>query len=131
VPSNWEAFVDLARSYTGDGRFGFRYPYTDPFFSYGWWHAHGGCIFASSGAEGWDDRDLGLGGEPGHAAARVLRDAPVVTPRGHPARRVPLSLARHTRKGAGPDPEPLTSFEEDPVAKAGSSVILTSERVRS
>lgn len=74
VPSNWEAFVDLARSYTGDGRFGFLYPYTDPFFSYGWWHAYGGYIFASSGAEGWDDRDLGLGGEAGYAAARVLRD---------------------------------------------------------
>ncbi len=74
VPSDWEAFVDLARSYTSDGRFGFLYPYTDPFFSYGWWHAYGGYVFASSGAGGWDDHDLGLGGEPGYAAARVLRD---------------------------------------------------------
>jgi hypothetical protein len=131
VPSNWEAFVDLARSYTGGGRFGFLYPYTDPFFSYAWWHAYGGYIRASSGAEGWDDRDLGLGGEPGYAAARVLWDAPVGTSRGHPARRVPLSLARHTMKVAGSDPVPLTSFEEDPVARAGPSVILPSARVRS
>lgn len=74
APTTWEAFVALAQSATGDGRFGFLYPFAEPFFSYGWWHAYGGYIFAPTTGGGWDDDDLGLAGEPGYAAARLLRD---------------------------------------------------------
>lgn len=65
--------MELARSATDEGRFGFRYPFTDPDASYGWWHASGGYIIAAREGGGWDD-DVGFGNEPGYAAARDIRD---------------------------------------------------------
>jgi maltose-binding protein MalE len=74
APRTWDPFVDAARSATREGRFGFLYPFTDPYFSYGWWHASGGYLFAARAGGGWDEADVGLGGEPGYAAARLIRD---------------------------------------------------------
>ena len=48
--------------------------FTDPYFSFGWWHAFGGYLFATRDGGGWDEDDFGLGGEPGYAAARLIRD---------------------------------------------------------
>lgn len=74
APGTWDRFVEVARSATDERRFGFLYPFTDPYFSYGWWHASGGYIFAAREGGGWDEGDFGLGGEPGYAAARLIRD---------------------------------------------------------
>ncbi len=68
-----------------------------------------GRIFEERWKEAHDER---AGVKRGKRAKRMGQTC--LNPHGHPFRGVPLSLARHMRKGAGPDVVPLTSFEEGP-----------------
>ena len=74
APETWEEFLEVAQAHTTGSTFGFLYQLDIPYYGYGWWRSYGGYIFGESPDGGLNASDIGLGGEPGYAAAKFIKD---------------------------------------------------------
>ncbi len=73
VPSSYPELLALAKSLTGNGRYGFAFDIANFYYSYAWLHTFGGSVFGSTAGGGVDPGQVELASAAAIAGARSLK----------------------------------------------------------